>query len=139
MKNTHILTVMLALLLCPVLSAQEQPLTPEQREKKMRENIDAAVLRYEKDLRLEDWQSFYVDSILTHNIGERNKEMEVLSSNKVENMDLYTMIADKWEEATYNAFRAILSDEQWNRYLKSGAGRNKKARDKRAEKRSVEK
>lgn len=138
MKNRYILAILLALLCCPALKAQEQqqPLTPEQKEKKMRESIESAVLQFEKDLKLEDWQTFYVDSILTHNITERNKEMESLSNNKVENIDLYTLIADKWEEKTYNAFHAILDDKQWERYLKTGAGRNKKARDKRAEKRN---
>jgi Spy/CpxP family protein refolding chaperone len=116
-------------------SAQEQPLTPEQRAKKMREAIDKMVEDYERNLQLEDWQSFYADSILTHNLEERNKEMEAMASNKVANYDLYTMVGDKWEEETYNAFRRILTDEQWKKYLKSGAGRAKKARDQRAAKR----
>ena len=75
------------------------------------------------------------NSILTHNLEERNKEMEAMASNKVANYDPYTMVGDKWEEETYKAFRRILTDEQWKKYLKSGAGRAKKARDQRAAKR----
>lgn len=135
MKTKHILLTVVGLLMFLAASAQEQPLTPEQRAKKMREAIDKMVEDYERNLQLEDWQAFYADSILTHNLEERNKEMEAMASNKVANYDLYTMVGDKWEEETYNAFRRILTDEQWKKYLKSGAGRAKKARDQRAAKR----
>ena len=135
MKTKHILLTVVGLLMFLAASAQEQPLTPEQRAKKIREGIDKMVEDYERSLQLEDWQAFYADSILTHNLEERNKEMEALMANKVENYDLYTMIGDKWDEETYKAFRRILTDEQWKKYLKSGAGRAKKARDQRAAKR----
>ena len=135
MKTKHILLTVVGLLMFLAASAQEQPLTPEQRAKKMREAIDKMVEDYERNLQLEDWQAFYADSILTHTLEERNKEMEAMASNKVANYDLYTMVGDKWEEETYNAFRRILTDEQWKKYLKSGAGRAKKARNQRAAKR----
>ena len=67
------------------------------------------------------------------------KEMEALANNKVDNYDLYTLIGDKWDEETYNAFRGILTDEQWKKFLKSGAARAKKARDQRAAKREGKK
>ena len=135
MKTKHIL-IALACLMAPVLAkAQQQPMTPEQEEKKMRENIENMVLKYEELLNLEVWQTFYVDSILTHNYGEMMAESKALSSNRVENYGLYQMISDKWEEATYTAFQRILDEEQWKKYLKQGAARAKKARDKRAAKR----
>ena len=139
MKTKHILLTVVGLLMFLAASAQEQPLTPEQRAKKMREAIDKMVEDYERNLQLEDWQAFYADSILTHNMEERNKEMEALMANKVENYDLYTLIGDKWDEETYNAFRKILTDEQWKKFLKSGAARAKKARDQRAAKREGKK
>ena len=139
MKTKHILLTAIGLIMFLAASAQEQPLTPEQREKKMREAIDKMVEQYEESLLLEDWQAFYADSILTHNMAERNKEMEALMANKVENYDLYTMIGDKWDEETYNAFQKILTEEQWKKYLKSGAARAKKSRDQRAAKREGKK
>jgi hypothetical protein len=139
MKTKHILLTAVGLLMFLVASAQEQPLTPEQRAKKMREAIDKMVENYEESLQLEDWQAFYADSILTHNMEERNKEMEALMANKVENYDLYTMIGDKWDEQTYIAFQKILTEEQWKKFLKTGADRAKKARDKRAAKREGKK
>ena len=139
MKTKHIL-ILLACLLLPVLAkAQQQPMTPEQEEKKMRENIENMVLKYEESLNLEVWQTFYVDSILTHNYGEMMAESRKLSSNRVENYDLYQMISDKWEDATYSAFQKILDEDQWKKYLKMGAGRAKKSRDQRAAKREGKK
>jgi hypothetical protein len=41
---------------------------------------------------------------------------------------------DRWMESTYNAFNKFLTPEQWEKYLKNGAAREKKARDKRAQK-----
>jgi hypothetical protein len=115
--------------------AQQQPLTPEQEEKKMREGIEQLVLHYEETLDLEVWQTFYVDSILVHNYTAMSEETKALAENRVENAELYQMISDKWENATYDAFRKILDDAQWKKYLKGGASRAKKSRDIRAAKR----
>jgi hypothetical protein len=137
MKTKHILTLLACTLLPLTAKAQQQPLTPEQEEKKMREMIEKTVLRYEEDLKLEVWQTFYVDSILTHNYGEMSAETKELAENRVENYDLYQRITDKWENATFEAFRRILNEEQWKKYLKNGAGRMQKDRDRRAAKREA--
>ena len=47
------------------------------------------------------------------------------------NYDIYTKASDKWAESIYVAFRKVLNDDQWAKYLKSGAARDKKAREKR--------
>lgn len=138
MKTKHILLAILGLSFTLTGFAQEQ-LTPEQEEKKMREGIELLVLRYEESLDLEVWQTFYVDSILVHNYNAMAEETKALAMNRVENGDLYTMISDKWEDETYNAFRKILTDEQWKKYLKGGASRAKKAREVRAKKREGKK
>ena len=139
MKTKHILAFIVVALMPLAVMAQQQRLTPEQEEKKMREGIEQLVLRYEDNLQLEVWQTFYVDSILTHNYAALNEETKALSKNRVENFDLYQMVSDKWEEATYQAFQKILDEDQWAKYLKLGAARAKKARDKRAAKREGKK
>ena len=138
MKTKHILLAILSLSFTLTSFAQEQ-LTPEQEEKKMREGIELLVLRYEESLDLEVWQTFYVDSILVHNYNAMAEETKALAMNRVENGDLYMKISDKWEDETYNAFRKILTDEQWKKYLKGGASRAKKARELRAKKREGKK
>ena len=135
MKTKHILIVLIGMLMPLASRAQQQPLTPEQEEKKMREGIEQLVLHYEETLDLEVWQTFYVDSILVHNYTAMSEETKALAENRVENAELYQMISDKWENASYDAFRKILDDTQWKKYLKGGASRAKKSRDIRAAKR----
>ena len=128
---------MFLMLLVPgVAFAQQQgPQTPEQREKQMYENIQKQVDNMAESLDLEDWQIFYVDSILTTNFGALSKEFEQLGKNRVSDPEVYSRLQDACMEKNYNALHAILNEEQWTKYLKTGAARDKKARDKRAEKR----
>lgn len=109
---------------------------PEDKEKKLRESIDASLEKYEKTLDLEGWQVFYLDSILTHDYGAMMVELEEKSKAKVENTDIYMQVQDKWMEQMYNSVHKVLNEEQWNKYLKQGARRDKKERDKRESKRN---
>lgn len=113
------------------LFAQQGPMSPEEREKKLAEYIQKEVDRLEMSLKLEDWQVFYVDSILNHDYRAMQSEMNDLSAAKVSNYDIYTKTSDKWAENIYVAFRKVLNDDQWAKYLKSGAARDKKSREKR--------
>lgn len=125
--------IVLALFLALPLSAQQQ--APKDPQKQLRESIDQSLEKYERTLELEGWQLFYMDSIMTHDYSAMMAEMEDISKAKVENTDLYMQIQDRWNEKIYNAFRGVLNEEQWNKYLKQGAAREKKARDKRESKR----
>ena len=124
-----------ALLLLPLWAWSQQPQSEEEELKQLREAVDRTVESYENLLDLEDWQSFYVDSILTHDYDALRLELKGLRDAKVSNTDLYQQTQDKWSEQIYNAFRKVFTDEQWAKYLKSGAAREKKSRDKRAAKR----
>jgi len=137
MKQKSIL-IAIALLFCTGAFAQQQqtPQTPEEREKLLYENIEKQVDKLTENLNLEDWQVFYADSVLVCNYTQMQKEFEELSANRVTNTDLYQLAQDVWEEKNYNAFQKFLNEDQWNKYLKQGAARAKKARDKRAAKRS---
>ena len=126
--------LLLALALSVPAFAQEQE--PQDQEKKLRESIEASLEKYEKTLELEYWQVFYLDSIMTHDYGAMMKELESKSKAKVENTDIYIQVQDKWNEQMYNSFRKVLNEDQWNKYLKQGAAREKKARDKRQEKKN---
>lgn len=113
-----------------VMHAQNQ--TDPEAEKKFTESIQKQVDQYEQLLKLEYWQVFYVDSILTHNYTAMRDESMSMNKAGVSNTDIYQSIADKWSESTYVAFRKVLDDTQWAKYLKTGAGKEKKLRDKRA-------
>lgn len=139
MKCRTALLFLMLLVPCVALAQQQGPQTPEQREKQMYENIQKQVDNMAESLDLEDWQIFYADSILTTNFGALAKEFEDLGKNKVSDPEVYSRLQDACMEKNYNAFRRILNEQQWAKYLKTGAARDKKARDKRAEKREKQK
>ena len=119
-----------------VALAQEGPKTPEQREKEFYEAIENQVNRLTEQLDLADWQVFYVDSILTHDYREMQAEFNSMSAAKYANSDLFYDVQDKWMEKMYQAMHKVFDEEQWAKYLKTGAAREKKQRDKRAAKKN---
>ena len=113
--------------------AQNQ--SPEEEEKQLRKAIDTQIENYTDLLKLEDWQIFYLDSILTNDFSAMMAELKELSQAKVSNQDAYMIVQDKWSEPIYNSLKGVFDENQWAKYEKSGAARDKKARDKRAAKR----
>lgn len=82
-------------------------------------------------LELNDLQLFCADSILTTNILGMDRELKRLKESGVESMLIYQQIKDDWNEKTDNAFKAILDEKQWKKYLRSGVQREMRAREKR--------
>lgn len=113
--------------------AQQQ--SEEEEAKQFREALDRKVDDYSIMLDLEDWQTFYVDSILTHDYEAMRDELKLMQAAKMSTTDAYTRVQDKWEEQIYTAMEKVLDEKQWAKYLKTGAAREKKARDRRAAKR----
>ena len=124
-----------ALLLLPLWAGAQQPQNDAEELKQMREAIDRTIENYESMLDLEDWQTFYVDSILTHDYEALRLELRALQTAKMSNNDVYQQVQDKWAEQIYVSLQKVFDEKQWQKYLKAGAGRDKKARDKRAAKR----
>ena len=111
----------------PGALAQQKERTPEEIASQEAERLETL-------LSLEGWQVFYVDSILQNNYSHMQAELYGLRDSKVENVDLYVSVRDKWNQLTYDAFSRVFNEDQWNRYLKSGAGKEMKLRQKRAAK-----
>ena len=124
-----------ALLLLPLWAGAQQPQTEEEELKQMREMIDRTVDNYTSLLDRDDWQIFYVDSILTHDYEAMRQEVKGMRDAKMTNTEGYQRVQDKWAEQVYTAFQKVFNEEQWAKYLKTGAARDKKSRDKRAAKR----
>ena len=123
------------LLLLPLWLGAQVPQNDEEELKQLREAVDRQVDNYTNLLKLEDWQVFYLDSILTHDFDAMRLELKDLRDAKISNADAYTRAQDKWAEQIYNSLQGVFNEEQWAKYLKTGAARDKKARDKRAAKR----
>ena len=98
--------------------AQQQQMSPEEKEKKLTEFIQKEVEKLESSLKLEDWQVFYADSILNHDYRALQDELQSMQDAKVSSSDLYTKVNDKWAEQIYNSMHKILDEGQWEKYLK---------------------
>ena len=139
MKLFRILLSAMLLLTAGVFAAAQEQKSPEQQEKDMYAMIEKEVEKYTNTLDLDMAQEFYVDSILTHDYFAMRAEMMEKSQARVANSDVYVAIQDKWAEKIYLAFQKVLDEDQWQKYLKTGAARDKKARDKREAKRTSKK
>lgn len=102
-----------------------------QKEPDVYERAETEADRLQQLLDLEDWQVFYVDSTLKHDYPALMAEYDKLGASKVNNQSMYQMTYDKWMEQIDRTYKRIFTAEQWAAYLKSGAARAQKARDKR--------
>lgn len=113
------------------LSAQTQSADEAKAEKEFYESVQKEIDRLSRLLDLDDAQVFYVDSILVHDYKAMQAEVKDLSDRKVSNVNMYYDVQDKWQESIYEAYHKVFDEDQWAKYLKNGAARDKKARDKR--------
>ena len=95
------------------------------------EQAEAEADRLQRILHLEDWQTFYVDSTLKHDYPAMMEEFDKLRTAKVTNADIFQDVQDKWWDRIDASYRRIFNDEQWKAYLKNGAGKAQKLREKR--------
>ena len=107
-------------------SAQQQQEAPD-----IYEQAEMEADRLQRVLDLEDWQVFYVDSTLKHDLPAMIAESEQLRAAKVGNVSMYQEVRDKWWDQIDATYKKIFTQEQWAAYLKQGAGKAQKARAKR--------
>ena len=123
--RTCICAVLLFFCQTSVVSAQQ----PEQPD--IYEQIENEADRLQRNLNLEDWQVFYVDSTLKHDYPAMQAEIQKLMDAKVANRDMYIMVQDKWMDQIDATYKKFFTSEQWAAYLKQGAAKAQKARAKR--------
>lgn len=117
-----------------VMEAQTPEQEARKKEQEFYDSITSMVDKLTDQLDLNDAQIFYADSILSHDYKAMQDELQELSNKKVSNTSIYYNVQDKWQDQIYYAFQKILDEDQWAKYLKNGAERAKKSRDKRREK-----
>lgn len=125
--NIHIILLsaaMSVMFFCGEAKAQQQEVDVYQRAE---EEAD----RLANLLDLDDWQTFYVDSTLKHDLPAIMEEFTKLSESKVSNPDLYQTVQDKWFDQIDATYKKIFTEEQWAAYMKGSAGKAMKAREKR--------
>lgn len=125
--NIHITVLSLAMSLmffCGEAKAQQQEVDVYQRAE---EEAD----RLADLLDLDDWQTFYVDSTLKHDLPAIMEEFTKLNESKVSNPTLYQTVQDKWFDQIDATYKKIFTEEQWAAYMKTSGGKALKAREKR--------
>ena len=109
------------------LRAQDQ----QQKEVDVMELAEKEADRLQQLLDLDDAQVFYVDSTLKHDYPAMKDEIDAMSRARVSNPDVYVSVQDKWMEKTDQSYKNIFTEQQWAVYLKNGAARAQKQREKR--------
>ena len=131
MKMTNSLSMALALVCMFVLGQQSINAQEPDKQFELLEKAEAEADRLQRVLNLEDWQVFYVDSTLKHDFPAMMDECEKLQKSKVANASIYIAVQDKWMDKIDASYRRIFNEEQWAAYLRNGAARAQKAREKR--------
>ena len=126
MKLKSIVLISLAMLPGVNAAWAQQPEEPD-----LYEQVQKETERLQRILELEDWQAFYVDSTLMHDFSAMMADYEKLQSSKVSNTSMYQAAQDKWMEQIDATYKKIFNPQQWAAYMKSGAAKAQKAREKR--------
>ena len=111
---------------CCEANAQQQPKQPD-----IYEQAEMEADRLQRVLDLEDWQVFYVDSTLKHDFPAMMADYDQLRKAKVANSSMYQDVQDKWMDQIDATYKKIFTPEQWAAYLKQGAAKAQKSREKR--------
>ena len=126
MKHTFFTIVAVFVSICAASAQSQQPAKPL--------TVEERAAKEANRLELDPAQVFYVDSTLQHDLAALEAEFKELQKAKVESQDLFIAVSDKWAEQIDRTYERIFRPDQWSRYLKSGAARAQKARDKRKRK-----
>ena len=116
-----------------LLAAQEQQ---QQKEVDIDELAVKEAERLASLLKLEDWQLFYADSIFRHDYGKMQEEIKELQAKRISQTEAYQDVQDKWMSRTDEALKKVFDAAQWKKYLKDGAGRRMREREKRQKERN---
>lgn len=119
-------------LACILLFAETMPVfAQEPQEPDIDKIVSAQVENLTRTFKLDEVQVFYVDSILQYNYPAMMDELNKTKRTGASNDETFQSISDKWMAATDEAFEKVFTEEQWQKYLKSTYGKEKKRRDKR--------
>ena len=130
MRQT-ILTVVAVAISLVLVEGKSSAQTQTDKQPTMEERATQEADRLATLLDLESWQIFYVDSTLQHDYVALEEEFKALTDAKVSNLDIYQITQDKWADQIDKTYQSIFNEEQWAKYLKSGAAKQQKAREKR--------
>ena len=115
-------------------SAQQQP-----EKMDLNQMAEQEADKLQKLLDLEDWQVFDVDSTLKANYALLQAEYDKLQRSKVTNSAIYQEAHDSCLDRIEAVYKKYFTEAQWAKYLKGGAAKQQKQREKRREKANLNK
>ncbi len=119
------LSIVFFLALATTLSAQNQ-----QEEKTPEEIATEEADKLEKLLKLEPHQTFFIDSVLQHDMRSMYDEMQLMKQSGTQEFIVYQRIKEKWGNKIDSSFMNILTEKQWLEYLRSTNRMTKEMRKK---------
>lgn len=123
----HLKTIFTLLLLSfsATIFAQEQ-----QEEKTPEEIATEEADRLEKLLKLEPHQTFFIDSVLQHDMRAMYDEMQLMKQSGTQEFIVYQRIKERWGNRIDSSYMNILTEKQWLEYLRSTNRMTKEMRKK---------
>lgn len=103
----------IAVLCACICYAQDPP-----KEKTPEEVAAMEVEMLERELELNAEQAFYVDSILQHNYRGLKTEFENMQKSGMQDGRNYEKVREKWINKNLEAFKKVLTEQQYIMYLK---------------------
>lgn len=94
-------------------------------EKQIKQQVDYFIETYH----LDEVQAFRLDTLLQHYLPIYTESVNKLKASGLSMMESYQPTLDKWADFFDSSYEKIFTPEQWKRYLKSTAGKEKKKRD----------
>lgn len=81
--------------------------------------------RLERLLKLEPHQTFFIDSILQHDMRALHDDIEVLKASGTQEYTAYKQIQDKWTNQIDSAYKKVLTEYQYMIYRRNAGKLNK--------------
>ena len=72
--------------------------------------------RLERLLKLEPHQTFFIDSILQHDMKALHDEIEALKTSGTQEYTVYTQVQDRWADQIDSSYRKVLTEYQYMIY-----------------------
>ena len=114
-RNIFFSLTLFALLAFSATALQAQ----EQEEKTPEEMALEEADRLEKMLTLLPHQTFFIDSILQHDMRAMHDEMQQLQMSGTREYIAFKQVRDKWIAQIDSAYKKVLTHDQWMQYCRS--------------------
>lgn len=115
-RNIFIRTAFMLIMLLPAASLSAQD--PEEQKTPEEMALEEAD-RLEKLLTLQPHQTFYIDSILQHDMRAMHDELQGLQMSGTREYIAFKQVRDKWVAQMDSAYKKVLTHDQWMQYCRS--------------------